>query len=69
LREQRLAQVHSSPPEKLISGSYLNSNMGRLISNRHQKLCATILAIKGVHVVTPPISQTGMLLDDSQTGE
>lgn len=36
LREQRLAQVHSSPPENSISGRYLNRNMDKLISNRHQ---------------------------------
>ena len=36
LREQRLAQVHSSPPEVSTSGSYSNRNMGKLISNRHQ---------------------------------
>ena len=36
LCEQRLAHVHSSPPENSISGRYLNWNMGELISNRHQ---------------------------------
>jgi hypothetical protein len=36
LREQRLAHVHSSPPEVSTSGRYLNRNMGKLISNRHQ---------------------------------
>ena len=36
LCEQRLAHVHSSPPEVSTSGGYLNRNMGKLISNRHQ---------------------------------
>ena len=36
LREQGLAQIHSSPPEVLTSGSYLKQDMGKLISNRHQ---------------------------------
>ena len=36
LREQRLAQVHCSPPEISTSGSYANLNRGKLISNRHQ---------------------------------
>src|ERR1019366_4425655 len=40
LREQRLAQVHSSPPKKLISGSYSNLNVRKLISNRHQIFCS-----------------------------
>src|ERR1019366_5358162 len=31
LREQRLAQVHSSSPEKSISGRYLNLNMGKTL--------------------------------------
>ena len=40
LREQRLAHVHSSPPEESTSGRYLNRNMGKLISNRHQNIYA-----------------------------
>ena len=36
LCEQRLAQVHNSPPEVLTSGRYLNRNMDKQISNRHQ---------------------------------
>jgi hypothetical protein len=36
LCEQRLAHVHSTPPEVSTSGRYLNRNMGKLISNRHQ---------------------------------
>lgn len=36
LCEQRLAQVHCSPPEGSTSESYANLNRGKLISNRHQ---------------------------------
>jgi hypothetical protein len=36
LREQRLAQAHSSPPEKAISGNYSKRKMRKQISNRRQ---------------------------------
>jgi len=36
LCEQRLAHVHSSPPEDTNSGRYSNRNVGKLVSNRHQ---------------------------------
>ena len=50
LHEQRLAHVHSSPPEKSTSGRYLNRNIGKLISNRHQNIYAinpAVIAIRG----------------------
>jgi hypothetical protein len=48
LREQRLAQVHSLPPEILTSGGYSKVNVGKLISNRHQIIYAATRTIAGL---------------------
>ena len=48
LREQSLAYVHSSPPGNAIPGSYLNRNLGKLISNRHQSIYAIKPAVIGL---------------------
>ena len=58
LREQRLAQVHSSPPEKLISGSYSNLNVRKLISNRHQNICSVTRVNTGLHAVDTQFNRT-----------
>ena len=58
LREQRFAQVHSLPPEKLISGSYSNLNVRKLVSNRHQIICSATRINTGLHAVDTQFNRT-----------
>ena len=61
LREQRLAQIHSSPPEKSISGGYSHRNVGKLISNRHQIFCSETRINTGFHAVNTQFNRTPVM--------